>query len=90
MDFEREAAAFRAAVRQAGPRVVRQRYKAAVKRQGVAYLSARRASGTTASAAARESAVRRDTLLLWTRPGSGLVKAIDYMLGMWGGLVPSW
>jgi hypothetical protein len=68
MEFEREAAAFRAAVRQAGPRSARQRYPAAVRRQGVAYLAARRASGATASAAARELAVRRDTLLWWTRP----------------------
>ncbi len=67
MDFEREAAAFRAAVRQAG-RGARQRYSAAVRRQGVAYLAPRRASGATASAAARELAVRRDTLLWWTRP----------------------
>jgi hypothetical protein len=38
MDFEREAAAFRAAVRQAGPRGARQRYPTAVKHQGVAFL----------------------------------------------------
>ena len=68
MDFEREAAAFRAAVRQAGPRDARQRYPAALRRQGVAYLAARQASGATASAVARELAVRRDTLLWWTRP----------------------
>jgi transposase len=68
MDFEREAAAFRAAVRHAGRRNARQRYPAAVRRQGVTYLAARRASRATASAVARELAVRRDTLLWWTRP----------------------
>lgn len=73
MDFEKEAAAFRAAVRQAGKRGAGRRYPAAVRRQGAAYLAARRAGGATVSSVTRELAVRRDTLLGWAGPA---VKAV--------------
>jgi transposase len=75
MDFEKEAAAFRAAVRQAGKRGAGRRYPVAVRRQGAAYLAARRAGGAAVSVVTRELAVRRDTLLGWARPAAAPAKA---------------
>jgi transposase len=74
MDFEKEAAAFRAAVRQAGRRGAGRRYPAVVRRQGAAYLAARRAAGATVSTVTRELAIRRDTLLGWARPAGAQSK----------------
>lgn len=65
MDFAREAAAFREAVRRAGRRGAGKRYPAEVRGQGAAYLAARRAAGVPMSAVLRELGLRRDTLARW-------------------------
>ena len=68
MDFEKAAAAFREAVKRAGRRGAGRRYPAEIRRQGAAYLSARRAAGGNVSAVVRELGVRRDTLAGWATP----------------------
>jgi hypothetical protein len=65
MNFEREAALFRVAVRRAGSRGAGRKYPAAVREQGAAYFAARRAAGAPESAVMRELGVRRATLLGW-------------------------
>jgi len=65
MEFVREAAAIREAIRKWGRRGPGRRYPAELKRQGEAYLRARHAAGATTSAAARELGLRRHTLESW-------------------------
>lgn len=68
MHIEREAAAFREAVRRAGRRGPGRRYPADVRRRGAAYLRARQTAGVPLSAVVRELGVRRETLAGWGSP----------------------
>ena len=74
MDFEKAAAAFREAVRRAGRRGAGRRYPAELRRQGAAYLVARRAAGAKTSAVLRELCVRRDTLAGWSKRAGAIAK----------------
>jgi len=65
MEFVREAAAIREAIRTWGQRGPGRRYPAELKRQGEEYRRARRAVGATTIAAARELGLRRHTLESW-------------------------
>jgi hypothetical protein len=68
MNMEREAVAFREAVKRAGRRGPGRRYPADVRRRGAAYLRARQAAGAPLSAVVRELGVRRETLVSWAAP----------------------
>jgi hypothetical protein len=69
MDYVKEAAAFKEAVRRAGRRGAGRRYPAEVRQRGAAYLAARKAAGAPMSAVLRELGLRRDTLVRWIGPG---------------------
>jgi hypothetical protein len=68
MNIEREAAAFREAVRRLGRRGPGRRYPEDVRRRGAAYLRARQAAGAPLSAVLREIGLRRETLVAWAAP----------------------
>ncbi len=68
MNIEREAAAFREAVRRAGKRGPGKRYPAELQRRGAEYLRVRRAAGAPLSAVLRELGMRRETLAGWVAP----------------------
>jgi hypothetical protein len=68
MNIEKEAAAFREAVRRAGKRGPGKRYPAELQRRGAEYLRVRRAAGAPLSAVLRELGVRRETLAGWAEP----------------------
>lgn len=68
MNIEREAAAFREAVRRAGKRGPGKRYPAELQRRGAEYLRVRRAAGAPLSAVLRELGMRRETLAGWGAP----------------------
>ncbi len=74
MDFEKTAAAFREAVKRAGRRGAGRRYPVELRRQGAAYLVARRAAGGTVSAVLRELGVRRGMLAGWAKPAGAAAR----------------
>lgn len=62
MDIEREAAAFREAVKRAGRCGPGRRYPEELRRRGAAYLRARQAAGAPLCAVLRKLRVRREKL----------------------------
>jgi hypothetical protein len=74
MDFVKEAAVFKEAVRRSGRRGAGRRYPAEVRQRGAAYLAARKAAGAPMSVVLHELGLRRDTLVRWVRPAGPRMK----------------